>query len=198
MHKRFQKTPKNLKNINKKLLKSLEAQYKKQNKKFSFDKYKNYYNQQVKKVLKKEVRETNRVPPTVISKALGIKIPKVSIPGGGNMNPVMASVGSDSTSKVSGTEDGSVDKEKVKAILNNKKLTKEQKDRELAKLRAKKMKRKNFKYDDISPKHTKIFDLISKRYRMVENRLDQNAVYRDRLNDARESGVNYMIDSFLR
>lgn len=189
-----------LQNINKKLLKSLEKQYQKQNKKFSFDKYKKYYNKQVKNSLKKEIRETNQVPKTVITKALGIKIPKVkgmAIPGLDAGATQVAAVNVNSGSAANREQLEKETENKIKAVINDKSLSEEEKNRRIAKINAEKMKKQNFRYDDILPKHRKIFEIISARYRVVSSRLDQGAIFRERLEKEREAGVNYMIDSFL-
>jgi hypothetical protein len=183
-----------LEGINKKLLKSLEKQYQKRNKKFSFDKYKKYYNKQVKQALKKEIRKTNKVPSNIITKALGIKIPNVKVPENIDMNS--SSIASNTNTPIKSVSDAD-DEVQIKKIVNDNSLTEEQKNRKLAQINAAKMKRIKFKFDDIQAQHTQIFDLISKRYRSVASRLDQGAIFKDRLKEEREAGVNFMIDSFL-
>lgn len=197
---KISKDTQKLQNINKKLIKSLEKQYQKQNKKFSFDKYKQYYNKQVKNSLKKEIRETNQVPKTVITKALGIKVPKVKGMGIPGIDAGVSQVAAVNSNAGGSTNREQLEKEtenKIKAVMSDKSLSEEEKNRRIAIINAEKMKNKNFRYDDILPKHKKIFEIISARYRVVSNRLDQKAIFKDRLEKERENGVNYMIDSFL-
>lgn len=176
--KTFQKVDKQLSQVNKKMIKRLEKQYKAAGMKHSnFDKLKKFIDKTMNKAVPKRVQnyvEKYGIPTGAIKESFGLSTSALGSNFGSSPEKSVEAIRNISQGKPADMDEGP---QAIDPSLSN-----EEKERLMAQRKADEFRKgKKYKFNDIHPNHVGLFKVISVRYVNIKSRLDQKAITRDTL-----------------